>query len=87
MLETTTGNSGASFAWAVRALGFPPPTIIIPEDMPHARKAQIESFGAELILSEPGKYITGIVQSFAHFYAKAHASTDPETLWCHPLGR
>lgn len=82
MLETTTGNSGASFSWLCRALGFPSPTIIIPEDMPYARKAQIESFGAELILSEPGKYITGIAHSFASFYTDEHATTDPETPLC-----
>lgn len=82
MLEITTGNSGASFAWLCRALGFPAPTIIIPEDMPYARKAQIESFGAELILSEPGTYITGIAHSFAHFYSEDHADTDSETPWC-----
>lgn len=82
MLETTTGNSGASFAWLCRALGYPSPIIIIPEDMPYARKEQIQSYGAELILSEPGQYITGIVRSYARFYTQAHDSVDPSMPWC-----
>lgn len=64
MLETTTGNSGASFSWLCRVLGYPPPTIIIPEDMPRARIAQIRSFGAEVIESPAGQYITGIAETF-----------------------
>ena len=65
MLETTTGNSGASFAWLCRVLGYPPPTIIIPEDMPKARIAQIRSYGADIIESPAGRYISGIAETFA----------------------
>jgi cysteine synthase len=82
MLETTTGNSGASFAWLCRALGYPPPIIIIPADMPYARKAQIESFGASLLLSAAGEYITGISRSFGQFYTLHADSTDPDVPWC-----
>jgi cysteine synthase A len=64
MLETTTGNSGASFAWLCRALGFPAPSIIIPEDMPYARKQQIAAFGADIIPSPAEEYITGISETF-----------------------
>jgi len=64
MLETTTGNSGAAFAWLCRVLGYPAPSIIIPEDMPRARIAQIQSYGADVIVSPPGKYITGISEKF-----------------------
>jgi cysteine synthase len=78
MLETTTGNSGSAFAWLCRALGYPAPVIIIPGDMPRARRAQIESFGAELIESPAGEYITGIEQSFRDF----HETAESKGLFC-----
>ncbi len=68
MLETTTGNSGASFAWMCRVLGYPAPTIVIPEDMPPARIAQIESYGAEVVRSPSGDYITGVSATFGAIY-------------------
>src|SRR6516162_4413264 len=49
LIETTTGNAGASFAWACRILGYSPVKVIIPADMPSAREAQIASFGAEIV--------------------------------------
>src|SRR5262245_23413179 len=42
LLDTTTGNSGASLAWLSRVLGFEC-NIIIPKDAPAARIQQIES--------------------------------------------
>lgn len=60
LVETTTGNLGASLAWLCRALGYQPPTIVIPADMPRARREQIQSFGGEIELSPAGRYITGI---------------------------
>jgi cysteine synthase A len=80
MLETTTGNSGSSFAWLCRVLGYPPPMIVIPEDMPYARRAQIESYGAQLKLSAEGQYITGIVNKFRTLLSgmiRAHAQPMP----------
>lgn len=67
MLETTTGNSGSSFAWLCMALGYPSPVILIPADMPQARIAQIRQYGAEVVLSEPGLYITGLSELFRDY--------------------
>lgn len=62
LVETTTGNAGASFAWLCRILGYKC-KVIIPEDVPCARRAQIKSFGAEVILAPPEQYVKGIIQT------------------------
>jgi len=79
MLETTTGNSGAAFAWLCRALDYPAPLIVIPEDMPHARRAQIESYGAELVMSAAGQYITGVSNTFGRTLSRYLRSRDVKT--------
>ena len=61
LVETTSGNAGASFAWLCAALGYQA-TIIMPEDMPKARLAHIKSFGANLIFSPRGQYIAGTIE-------------------------
>ena len=66
LLESSTGNSGSAFAWVCKVLGYtdPQPEIVIPEDMPKARIAQIEDFGAKVILSSKGEYVKGLVKKF-----------------------
>lgn len=66
LLESTTGNSGASFAWVCKVLGYsdPKPEIVIPEDMPSARIRQIEDFGAKVIFSPKEHYVEGLVKTF-----------------------
>ena len=64
IIETSTGNSGASFAWACRALGFMDYHVVIPEDMPSARIEQIRSLGAKTILSPSGEYVRGLIDKF-----------------------
>jgi cysteine synthase A len=68
LVETTSGNAGASFAWLCAALGYKA-TVIIPEDMPDARVAHIRSFGAHIIVSPKGEYVSGSIQSL-HKYLK-----------------
>lgn len=63
LAETTTGSSGASFAWLCRVLGYQA-LVFIPADMPAARIAQIRSYGAEVRLTPAGEYIEGLVQGF-----------------------
>jgi cysteine synthase A len=82
MLETTTGNSGSAFAWLCRSLAYPPPTIVIPADMPRARRRQISSFGAELIESEAGEYISGIEKAFAGIYKMQSRLPPGERFFC-----
>jgi len=62
LVETTTGNAGASFAWLCRVLGYTC-KVIIPEDVPSARIAQIKSFGAEVILSPSKQYVKGVIET------------------------
>jgi cysteine synthase A len=63
LLDTTTGNSGASLAWLSRVLGFRC-HILIPEDAPRARVDQIESFGATVQFSASGQYTKGLIETF-----------------------
>lgn len=70
LLETTTGNSGASFAWLCRILGYEC-EVFIPADMPAARFAQIRAYGAKLHFSPPGEYVVGLIDTFVD-YLKHH---------------
>ena len=67
LIETSTGNSGASFAWACRALGFQDYRVVIPEDMPYTRISQIQELGAKIELSEAGRYVEGLIEKFASY--------------------
>jgi cysteine synthase A len=71
LTDTTTGNSGASFAWLCRALKFDC-EVIIPRDMPAARIAQIRSYGATIEYSESGRYVEGLI---AHLQRRFENST------------
>jgi len=62
LVETTTGSSGASFAWMCRCIGTDC-IVFIPEDMPFARKAYIESFGAKLVPTPKDKYVGGLIDT------------------------
>jgi len=62
VIEVSTGNAGASFAWCARELGYNDCTVIIHEDAPKVRIKQIESYGAKIIFSPGGQYAKGYVQ-------------------------
>lgn len=70
LFETSTGSSGASFAWVAKVLGYLDPVIIIPGDMPAARIAQIKSYGALVKHSPCGLYIDGLIKEYARFQKK-----------------
>lgn len=61
VIECSTGNAGASFAWAARELGYEA-TVVTHADTPLARRIQIERLGARLVLSPPNAYGAGYVQ-------------------------
>ena len=73
LTDTTTGNSGASFAWLCRALKFRC-EVIIPRDMPAARIAQIASYGARIEYSESGRYVEGLLARLEERFE--HATCD-----------
>src|SRR3989344_3116922 len=62
VIEATTGNAGASFAWCARELGYNDCTVIIHEDAPRSRAKQIQDYGAKIIFSPAGQYTKGYVQ-------------------------
>ena len=66
LVETTTGSSGASFAWLCRVLGYEA-LVFIPESMPRARIEQIRSYGAEVRTTRAG-YIQELIQDFQSWY-------------------
>lgn len=81
LIETSTGNSGASFAWACRALGFKDYHVVIPEDMPSARIEQIRNLGAKVILSPSGEYVKGLLKKLKSYYIEVKRnSTNPDTI-------
>jgi cysteine synthase A len=66
LAETTTGSSGASFAWMCRVLGYKC-IVFIPGDMPSARIEQIKSFEADVRFAPNRGYIRGLVRAFSTF--------------------
>lgn len=60
VIECSTGNAGASFAWTARELGYES-HVIIHEDSPFPRIEQIRRLGAHVILSPAGEYGSGYV--------------------------
>lgn len=62
VIEVTTGNAGASFAWCARNLGYKDYTVIIHRDSPNSRIKQIEGYGAKIKLSPAGQYSKGCVK-------------------------
>lgn len=62
VIEATTGNAGASFAWTAKELGFQDVTVIIHEDAPKARIEQIKSYGAKILFSPAKQYTKGYVE-------------------------
>jgi cysteine synthase A len=61
VIECSTGNAGASFAWAAKELGYKS-HVIIHADSPGARIEQIKRLGANVILSPAGQYGSGYVE-------------------------
>jgi len=62
VIESTTGNAGASFAWTAKKLGFNDVTVIIHEDAPKSRIKQIKSYGAKVLFSPAGQYAKGNIE-------------------------
>lgn len=79
LIETSTGNSGASFAWACRALGFKDYHVVIPEDMPSARIEQIKKLGAKTILSPSGEYVKGLIDKFKSYCSEVRKNSPNRT--------
>jgi cysteine synthase A len=74
LVETTSGNAGASFAWLCTALGFNP-TVLIPEDMPPIRLAHLQALGAKVVGTPRREYVAGTIQ-FLRKYLRERKQAD-----------
>lgn len=86
VIEASTGNAGASFAWCAKVLGYNA-TVITHEDTPKARVQQIESYGARVVFSPAGEYAAGYVRKLEKILAedkksKGKISEDPTRMYC-----
>ena len=87
VIEASTGNAGASFAWCARELGFPDVSVITHEDTPRARVQQIQSYGAKVIFSPAGQYAAGYVRKLEEVLGedkkgKGKLGQDPTRMFC-----
>ena len=70
VIEASTGNAGASFAWCARELGYTDATVITHADTPKARVEQIKSYGAKVIFSPAGELAAGYVRELEEILAE-----------------
>lgn len=66
LVETTSGNAGIAFAWLTKELGYDA-TVIIPKDMPKIRTYEMKKYGTEVIYSEAGEYVKGVVKKLREY--------------------
>ena len=61
ILEPTSGNTGVALAMIGKAMGYSV-TLVMPSSMSQERKDIISSYGADLVLTEPEKGMTGAIE-------------------------
>lgn len=81
LVETTTGNAGASFAWIASELGYDC-TVIIPDSVSPMRKHQILDRGARLILSPADQYVQGAITTLRHYLIDRKSDCKAGLLYC-----
>lgn len=88
VIEATTGNAGASFAWCAQELGYNDCSVIIHEDAPKSRIKQIQSYGAKVIFSPVGQYTKGYVRLLEEILREdkrkkgGKLGENPERMYC-----
>jgi cysteine synthase len=60
ILEPTSGNTGVALAMIGKAMGYEV-TLVMPSSMSQERRDIISSYGANLVLTDPGKGMTGAI--------------------------
>lgn len=58
LIETTSGNAGASFAWVCREMGYDA-TVIIPDNLPEGRIRDITQYGPTIRTTPGEDYVRG----------------------------
>lgn len=72
LLDSTSGNTGISYAMLGAALGFPV-TLCMPTNVSPQRKRVVAAYGAEVVWSDPGEGSDGAIRK-----ARELAGNDPE---------
>jgi cysteine synthase len=75
VVEPTSGNTGIALAYVCAARGYPL-KLTMPETMSLERRRMLKAFGAELVLTEGAKGISGSIAA-----AEAIVASDPEKYW------
>jgi cysteine synthase len=66
LVETTSGNAGASFAWLCRELGYGC-KVFMPDNLPSARIEDVTQYGAEVVLTPGDDYVRGAAEAMGEF--------------------
>ena len=72
LLDSTSGNTGISYAMLGAALGFPV-TLCVPENVSPERKRILQAYGAKIIYTDPAEGSDGAIK-----VARQYAQRDPE---------
>ncbi len=72
IIEPTSGNTGIALAFIGAARGYKV-TLIMPESMSHERRKLLKAFGANVLLTEAEKGMTGAIEK-----AEAMAQAEPD---------
>jgi len=75
ILEATSGNTGLALAFVAASRGYPI-TLTMPETMSLERRRLLKAFGAEVVLTEGPKGVSGSMAA-----AEALAASDPKKYW------
>ena len=87
VVEASTGNAGAAFAWCARELGYIDCTVITHADTPKSRVKQIKSYGAKVLFSPAGEWAAGYVRELEKILdkdkkSKGKLGEDPKRMYC-----